>query len=156
MLYTETLAVSKAICEAMQESCMSDAAGTSSAALLPEPRRPQVLSNHNPFNYCFHIPKKRHSLLLHLDVTVQGHPWHKKACLRKHYCYSEAEWEARAVGGTETHIVSLQTTVLLHCCFLLQVLPPPWARGEQPNDGKVIHHWSTTAANWVSPPPINM
>lgn len=22
--------------------------------------------------------------------------------------------------------------------------------------GKVIHHWSTTAANWISPPPINM
>lgn len=49
-----------------------------------------------------------------------------------------------------------KATDLLHCCFLLQVLPPPPAREAQPNDGKVIHHWSATAANWISPPPINM
>lgn len=118
-----------------------------------------VLTNHTPSLYsAFHLPQQKqcHSLLLQLDVTVQSHPWHKKACLRKHYCYSGAEWEERASGGTEAHIVSLRAAALLHCCFLLQVLPPPWARGAQPNDGKVIHHWSTTAANWISPPPINM
>lgn len=60
------------------------------------------------------------------------------------------------VGETEARIVSLRAIDLLHCCFLLQVHPPPPAREAQPNDGKVIHHWSTTAANWISPPPINM
>lgn len=50
----------------------------------------------------------------------------------------------------------VQAATLFHCCFLRQVLPPPRARGARPNDGKVIHHWSTTAANWISPPPINM
>lgn len=59
--------------------------------------------------------------------------------------------------GKQRHTLSLsEATDLLRCCFLLQVLPPPPAREAQPNDGKVIHHWSTTAANWISPPPINM
>lgn len=28
--------------------------------------------------------------------------------------------------------------------------------GRQPNDGIVIHHWPMTAANGITPPPINM
>lgn len=139
----------------------SDAAGTSSTVLLPGPRWLWVLANHTLpfFVFCLHLPRQKqcHSLLLQLDVTVQSHPWHKKACLRKHYCFSGAEWEDRASGGNRgAHCLSLRAVALLRCCFLLQVLPPPWARGAQPNDGKVIHHWSTTAANWISPPPINM
>lgn len=116
------------------------------------------LKPHSLSLFCLHLPQQKqcHSLLLQLDVTVRSHPWHKKACLRKRYCYSGAEWEERASWGTEAHIVSLWAAAPLHCCFLLQVLPPPWARGAWPNDGKVIHHWSTTAANWISPPPINM
>lgn len=59
--------------------------------------------------------------------------------------------------GKQRRTLSLsEATDLLRCCFLLQVLPPPPAREAQPNDGKVIHHWSTTAANWISPPPINV
>lgn len=59
--------------------------------------------------------------------------------------------------GKQRRTLSLsKATDLLCCCFLLQVLPPPPAREAQPNDGKVIHHWSTTAANWISPPPINV
>lgn len=59
--------------------------------------------------------------------------------------------------GKQRRTLSLsEATDPLRCCFLLRVLPPPPAREAQPNDGKVIHHWSTTAANWISPPPINM
>lgn len=81
---------------------VSDAAGTGSTALLPGPRWLWVLSNHTLFLYpASTCPRQKqcHSLLLQLDVTVQSHPWHKKACLRKHYCYSGAEWEERASGG---------------------------------------------------------
>lgn len=60
--------------------------------------------------------------------------------------------------GKQRRTLSLSEAadLLRCCCFLLQVLPPPPAKEAQPNDGKVIHHWSTTAANWISPPPINV
>lgn len=32
----------------------------------------------------------------------------------------------------------------------------PCQGGRQPNDGIVIHHWPMTAANGITPPPINM
>lgn len=78
--------------------------------LLPGLRWLGVLSNHTPLSFFYlHLPrwKQCHSLLSQLNVTVRSHPRHKKACLRKHYCYSEAEWEERAGWGTEVHIVSV-------------------------------------------------
>ena len=69
-------------------------------------------------------------------------------------------WSRMGRGGLQGEqrraLSPSRAAALFHCCFLRQVLPPPWARGARPNDGKVIHHWSTTAANWISPPPINM
>lgn len=55
----------------------------------------------------------------------------------------------RGVGGTERHIVCRLNPSTVVSSF--QVFPPPGRMTE-----KVIHHWSTTAANWISPPPINM
>lgn len=84
------------------------------------------------------------------SVTHKG--WSEKTLLLFCSRMGSESWR-----GKQRHTLSLsEATDLLRCCFLLQVLPPPPAREAQPNDGKVIHHWSTTAANWISPPPINM
>lgn len=142
-----------------RELHFSDAAGTGSTLLLPGPRWLWVLSNHSPFLYSpSTCPSRDNVTPCYWSSMSQSRAIHDTKTLvwENIIVILEQNGKRGLAGGTEAHIVSLRTAALLHCCFLLQVLPPPWARGARPNDGKVIHHWSTTAANWISPPPINM
>lgn len=144
-----------------RELHVSDAAGTGSAVLLPGPRRLSVLSNHTPFPYSASTcPSRNNVTPCYCSSMSQSKTIHDtKSLVWENIIVILEQNGKRGLAEEQRHTLSLsepQPCSNVVSSYRSSLLPPPWARGARPNDGKVIHHWSTTAANWISPPPINM